>query len=112
MNNKIAEISAKRVLPTDISISASTIWKQTKGEMVVQDGGPESLMASVKPHSIELILLMAEIRRCLFMLEVIALANDLISGIPTESRIIEWKKVRNEYREESPVWVSKWWQSF
>ena len=112
LNNKIAEISAKRGVPTDISISASTIRKRTKGKMVVQGGGPESLMASVEPHLIELILSMAEIRRCLSTSEAIALANDLISGTPTESRIIEWKKQRNEYREESPVLGSKWWQLF
>ena len=80
--------------------------------MVVQGGGPESLMASIEPHLIELILSMAEIRRCLSTSEAIALANDLISGIHTESRIIEWKKQRNEYREALPVLGSNLWQLF
>ena len=89
LNNKIAEISAKRGVPKDISISASTIRKRTKGKMVIQGGGPESLMASVEPHLIELILAMAEIRRCLSTSEALALGNDLISGTPTESNIIK-----------------------
>ena len=112
LSNKIAEISAKRGVPTDISISASTIRKRTKNKMVLQGGGPESLMASVEPHLIELILAMAEIRRCLSTSEALALGNDLIRGTPTESKIIEWKKQRNEYRDGSPVLGSKWWQLF
>ena len=83
LKNKIAEISAKRGVPTDISISASTIWKRTKNKMVGQGCGPERLMASVEPHLIELILAMAEIRICLSTSEALALGNDLINGTAT-----------------------------
>ena len=51
-----------------------------------QGGGPESLMASVEPHLIELICPMAEIRRRLTTSEAISLANDLIVGTETEKR--------------------------
>lgn len=47
LNSKIAEISLKRGIPTDISISAATIRSREKGKMVLQGGGPETLMASV-----------------------------------------------------------------
>ena len=112
LNNIIAEISAKRGIPMDISISPSTIWKRKKGKMVLQGGGPISLMASVEPHLIELICAMAEIRRCLTISEALALGNDLIAGTQTEKNIIEWKKSRNEYNKDLPLLGRKWWRLF
>ena len=108
LNNKIAEISSKRGIPKDISILAHTIRCQKKGKMVLQDGGPETFMASVEPHLIELIRAMAEFRRCLTTSEALALANDLICGTPTERNIIEWKKLQNEYNEYVPILGIKW----
>ena len=64
--------------------------------MVLQGGGPVSLMVSVEPHLIVLICAIAEIRRCLTISEVLALGNDLICGTQTEKNIIEWKKLQNE----------------
>ena len=69
-------------------------------------------MSSVEPHLIELICPMAEIRRRLTTSEAISLANDLIVGTETEKKIIEWKKNRNEYNNNSPVLGKKWWQLF
>ena len=80
--------------------------------MVLQGGGLESLMASVEFHLIELILTMAEFRRCLSTSEALTLGNDLIRGTETEKNIIAWKQSRNEYREDAPVLGSKWWQLF
>ena len=102
----------KRGVPKDISISASTIQKQQKGKMALQGGGPESLMALVEPHLIELILAMAEFRRYLSTSEALVLGNDLIYGIETKKNIVEWKQSRNEYREVAPVLGSKWRQLF
>lgn len=102
LQNKVAEVSAKRGLPKSESISLATI-RSRKGKNVMQGGGPETLMASVGPHLVELICAMAEIRRCLTASEAIALANSLILGTETERRIIKWKKARNQYDDNSPV---------
>jgi len=112
LNNKIAEISVKRGIPMDISISAATIRSRKKDKIVLQGGGPESLMASVEPHLVELICAMAEFRRCLTTSEALSLGNDLIRGTPTEENIIKWKKARNEYKEDMPVLGRKWWKLF
>ena len=55
---------------------------------------------------------MAEIRRCLTASEAIALGNSMIKGTETERKIIQWKKARNEFNENSPVLGRKWWQLF
>ena len=78
LNSKIAEITNKRGVPNDISISPSTIRKRKQGQMVTQGGGPRSLMAPIEPYLIDLIISMAEFRRCLSMSEALALGNDLI----------------------------------
>ena len=93
-------------------ISKFTIRNRKEGQIVLQGGGPESLMASVEPHLIDLICAMAEMRRCLTTSEAIALANDLIIGTETEKRIVEWKKERNNFNENSPVLGKKWWLLF
>ena len=80
--------------------------------MVTQGGGPQSLMAPIEPYLIDLIISMAEFRRCLSMTEALALRNDLIHGTLTETDIIEWKKKRNEYRENTSVLGAKWWSLF
>ena len=76
----------KRHIPADVTISPYTIRDRKHGQLVLQGGGPESLMASVEPHLIELICSMAEMRRCLRTSEAISLANDLIVGTETEKR--------------------------
>ena len=48
-------------------------------------------MCEVEPHLVELIGAMSHIRRYLATTESLALANDLICGIPMEEKIIEWK---------------------
>ena len=112
LQNKVAEVSAKRGLPKSESISLATI-RSRKGKNVMQGGGPETLMASVEPHLVELICAMAEIRTCLTASEAIALANSLILGTETERRIIKWKKARNQYGDNSPVILGqKWWKLF
>ena len=63
----------KRGTPLDVPISIRTICIQNKGQMVLQGGGPESLMAPVEPHLVELICAMAKIRRCLTSSEVFSL---------------------------------------
>ncbi len=80
--------------------------------MVLQCGGPQSLMSLVEPHLIELILAMTELRRCLSTSEAPTLGNDLFFGTETKNNIIEWKRKRNKYREGAPVLGSKWWQLF
>ena len=95
MNNKIAEVSSIRGIPSTMSINAATI-RSCKGANVLQGGGDKTLMASVEPHLVELICAMAEIRRSLTASEAVALAYDLISGTDTEIQIIEWKRARNE----------------
>ena len=112
LNNKIAEISAMRGIPSNMPISKFTIRNRKEGQIVLQGGGPESLMAPVEPHLVELICAMAGMRRCLTTSEAIALGNDLIIGTETEKRIIEWKKNRNEFNDNSPVLGRKWWQLF
>ena len=111
LKNKIAEVRAKRGIPTNVSISLSTI-RSRKGKNVLQSSGPETLMASVEPKLVKLICAMAEIRRCLTASEAIALANSLIEGSETEREIIEWKKARSEINDNSPVLGRKWWQLF
>ena len=88
LNNKIAEVSAIRGIPS-VSINVATI-RSRKGGNVLQGGGAETLMASVEPHLVELICAMAEIRRCLTASEAVALANDLIGGTKTgKKKLIE-----------------------
>ena len=110
LNNKIAEISAIRGI-SSASINVATI-RSCKGGNILQGGGAETLMASVEPHLVELICAMGEIRRCLTASVAVALANDLIHGTETEKQIIQWKKKRNEYNNNSPVLDRKWWQLF
>ena len=112
LNNKIAEISATRGVPSNIPISKYTIRNRREGQIVLQGGGPGSLMAQVEPNLVELICAMAEMRRCLTTSEAVSLGNDLIIGTETEKRIIEWKKKQNEYNNNSPLLGKKWWQLF
>ncbi len=102
LQNQIRTVCAKRGIPSSISISEATI-RSRKGKNILQGGGPETLMALVEPHLIQLICAMAEIRRCLTVSEAIALGNSMIKGTETERKIIEWKKARNELNENSPV---------
>ncbi len=77
--------------------------------MVLQGGGPECLMGPVEPHLVELICVMAEIRRCLTSSEAFSLVNDLIKGTSTEQNVIEFKKARKEYNKDLPILGRKLW---
>ena len=52
LDGKIVEVSIKRHIPADITISPYTIRNRKPGQLVLQGGGPESLMASVEQHTL------------------------------------------------------------
>ena len=56
-------MSTKRGVPASISILLADIWRR-KEEIILQGGGPETLIASEEPHQVELICPIAEFRRC------------------------------------------------
>ena len=107
LQNQIRTVCEKRGIPSSISISKATI-RSRKGKNILQGGGHETLMV-LEQHLIQLICAMAEIRRCLTVSEAIALGNSMINGTKTERKIIQWKKARNEFNENSPVLGRKWW---
>ena len=51
-DEKIVEVSTKRCIATDVTISPYTIRNRKPGQLVLQGGGPESLMASVEQHTL------------------------------------------------------------
>ena len=63
--------------------------------------GKKSPVSDIEPKLVALILCMTNIKRTLTMSQVLELANDLIKNTETQIRLIEWKKQRKVYHNDS-----------
>ena len=82
-------MSTKRGVPASISLSPAAIWRR-KEEIVLQGGGPETLIASEEKDQVELICAMAEFRRCLTTSEASTLCDSsLVVGTKNNKETIE-----------------------
>lgn len=63
--------------------------------------GKKSPVSDIEPKLVALILCMSNIKRTLTMSQVLELANDLIKNTETQIRLIEWKKKRKVYHNDS-----------
>ena len=63
--------------------------------------GKQSPVTAIEPKLVALILCMGNIKRTLTLSQVLELANDLIKNTETEIKLIEWKKKRNIYHNDS-----------
>ena len=108
LKETIESVKIMRGLPPSVRIPMSTIRNRTK-QIIMQESGSETLMASIEPHLVELICAMGQIRRSLTGSESLSLANDLIYGTEVEHDIIQWKKKRKEYDPDGPVLGKKYW---
>ena len=72
-------------------------------------------MIEVEDTLIQLLLVMAKLKRSLTVSESIALANDLIDGTLTQKKIVLWKKERKIYHN-NPLDFGRvginYWRSF
>ena len=80
-----------------------------RGHLSVSSYGPKTLMSTVEPKLVELIIQMSRIRRCLTGSQCLHLANDLIAGTDVEKEIIKFKeKVYKKKFETASLGLSYW----